>query len=417
MKEKKFIGLDGLKYFWTKIEAKVIKIIEDEIAQIVANAPKDLDTLKEIADWISTHEDSASAMNTAILANKTAINGKADKSHTHTKSDITDFPTSLKNPNALTINGKTYDGSSAVNAGVQTVANGGTGVTTQADINKAFIGNLEVGNDDVTDSTEFVSSYASDNGFSDTNAINKPYKRKFSKVWNYIKGKADSIYAASSHTHTKSQITDFPTSLPANGGTADSAKMLKPFFYYNEPYVYDPTNGVRYIVFKITIPSYFNSILIQIYGDINYAFSRKYILGLWHIYDYGYNVSVTDLGGTISNALRVWLGNDGNVYLQARCEWTSRISFSNLEDITNITIEEIGSSRFGYNTDLGGNVLFTPLTDPIIDCGAIRGASDLSSASKEIQYLKADVFTGKFQGDRPVITGSYSNGILNLYTN
>ena len=222
MKEKKFVGLDGLKYFWTKIEAKVIKIIEDEIAQIIAKAPEDLDTLKEIADWISTHEDNASAMNTAILANKTAISGKADKNHTHTKSDITDFPTSLKNPNALTINGQTYDGSSAVDAGVQTVANGATGVTTQADINKAFIGNLEVVESDVTDNTEFVSSYATDNGFSDTNAINKPYKRKFSKVWNYIKGKADSIYAASSQTHTKSQIIDFPTSLPDNGGTVRS---------------------------------------------------------------------------------------------------------------------------------------------------------------------------------------------------
>ena len=91
MEEKKFIGLEGLKHFWTKIEAKVIKIIEDQIAQIVANAPEDLDTLKEISDWISTHEDSASAMNTAILANTEAISGKADKSHTHTKSQITDF--------------------------------------------------------------------------------------------------------------------------------------------------------------------------------------------------------------------------------------------------------------------------------------------------------------------------------------
>ena len=36
------------------------------------------------------------------------------------------------------------------------VNKGGTGVTTQADINKAFIGNLTVGNDDVTDGTEFV---------------------------------------------------------------------------------------------------------------------------------------------------------------------------------------------------------------------------------------------------------------------
>ena len=204
-----------------------------------------------------------------------------------------------------------------------------------------------------------------------------------------ISGKADKI-----HTHTKSEITDFPTSLPANGGTADSAKKLKPFVYWGNPYLYDPTNGIRYFVFKIQMPSYFNSILIQIYSDINYAKSRKYILGLWHDRDgWGYNVSVTDLGGTISNALRVWVGNDGNVYLQTRCEWESRISFSYLEDITDITIEKIGSSRLGSNTDLDGNVLFTPLTDPIIDCGAIRGVSDLSSASKVPQCLKADVFT------------------------
>ena len=189
-------------------------------------------------------------------------------------------------------------------------------------------------------------------------------------------------------------LNDIPTSLPANGGTADSAKMLKPFAYWNNPYLYDPTNGTRYFVFKITMPLYFNSILIQIYGDINYALSRKYILGLWHYDGYGYNVSVTDLGGTINDALRVWLGNDGNVYLQTRCEWTSNISFSYLEDTSDITIDKIGSSRLGSNTDLDGNVLFTPLTDPIIDCGAIEGASDLSSASKVRQYLKADKFIG-----------------------
>ena len=51
-------------------------------------------------------------------ATQTALNGKANSSHTHTKSQITDMPTSLKNPNALTIslNGTSqgdYDGSSA----------------------------------------------------------------------------------------------------------------------------------------------------------------------------------------------------------------------------------------------------------------------------------------------------------------
>ena len=349
----------------------------------------DLDSkISDLEKRVSSNENDAAVMNTEILANTEAISGKADKIHTHTKSEITDFPTSLKNPNALTINGKTYDGSTAVDAGVQTVANGGTGVTTQADINKAFISNLDVGNSDVTDGTEFVSSWASDNGFAETaeGALNKPYKRQFIKVWNYIKNKISSVLGLTKDNY---------------GGTADSAKMLKPFYYWNDPYLYDPTNDIRYFVFKITMPSYFNSILIQIYSDINYARSRKYILGLWHEDRWGYNVSVTDLGGTINGALRVWLGNDGNVYLQARCEWTSRISFSHLEDITNITVEKIGASRFGSNTDLDGNVLFTPLTDPIIDCGAIRG--DLSSASKVEQYLKADVFTGKFQGD---VTGN-----------
>ena len=195
----KFVGLDGLKHFWTKaktwIAGQITAEVTAKIAEIVANAPEDLDTLKEIADWISSHANDAADMNTEIKENTEALNGKADKIHTHTKSDITDFPTSLKNPNALTVNGKTYDGSTAVDAGVQTVANGGTGVTTQAEINKAFISNLEVGNSDVTDGTEFVSSWASDNGFAETTegAVNIPFKRQFIKVWNYIKGKISSV--------------------------------------------------------------------------------------------------------------------------------------------------------------------------------------------------------------------------------
>lgn len=101
----------------------------------------------------------------------------------------------------LTVNGKTYDGSEAVDAGVQTVANGGTGVTTQADINKAFIGNLGEGTSDVTDGTEFVSSYVSNNGFSEPGYANEPFRRKFSAVWNYIKDKISSVLGLTKDTY------------------------------------------------------------------------------------------------------------------------------------------------------------------------------------------------------------------------
>ena len=67
-------------------------------------------------------------------------------------------------------------------------------------------------------------------------------KRPLSLLWTYIKGKADSVYAKLSHTHTKSQITDFPTSLPANGGTAD--KTVNDITI-NIPYVQD--NG-QYVI-------------------------------------------------------------------------------------------------------------------------------------------------------------------------
>ena len=103
---KKFVGLDGLKHFWTKaktwITGQITAEVTAKIAEIVANAPEDLDTLKEIADWIKTHANDASAMNTQINTNKsdisalkTSVAGKSDTGHTHTKSEITDFPTSL----------------------------------------------------------------------------------------------------------------------------------------------------------------------------------------------------------------------------------------------------------------------------------------------------------------------------------
>lgn len=56
---------------------------------------------------------------------QTQLNGKAATSHTHTKSQITDFPTALKNPTALTFTGAvsaTYDGSAAKTINIPTTS-------------------------------------------------------------------------------------------------------------------------------------------------------------------------------------------------------------------------------------------------------------------------------------------------------
>lgn len=55
------------------VERTVGDKVAGEIAKIVANAPEDFDTLKEIADWISTHSDSAASMNSAIQENRDAV--------------------------------------------------------------------------------------------------------------------------------------------------------------------------------------------------------------------------------------------------------------------------------------------------------------------------------------------------------
>ena len=124
-------------------------------------------------------QDGSGNVITDTYATKTeltsGLSGKANTSHNHSAADIT--------------------------SGTLAVERGGTGQTTQADINKAIVGELPEGNEVVTDGTMFVSSWASDNGFADTNATNVPYKRKFSRVWEYIKGKISSVLGITNNKH------------------------------------------------------------------------------------------------------------------------------------------------------------------------------------------------------------------------
>lgn len=96
----------------------------------------------------------------------------------------TDIPTTLKNPAALTTFGVVYDGS------VAKVVNPSN-----------FISQVNEATATITDGTMFITSYASNSGFADTNAVNVPYKRKALHLWEYIKAKTDSLYATKSHNH------------------------------------------------------------------------------------------------------------------------------------------------------------------------------------------------------------------------
>lgn len=60
-------------------DGSVSKQVSDAVAKIVSDAPEDFDTLKEISDWISTHAEDASAMNTQIETNKSDISKLSDK--------------------------------------------------------------------------------------------------------------------------------------------------------------------------------------------------------------------------------------------------------------------------------------------------------------------------------------------------
>lgn len=97
---------------------------------------------------------------------------------------ITDIPTSLKNPYSFNVFGVVYDGSAAKT------------VTTSN-----FISQVNEGTSTITDGTMLITSYASNSGFADTNAVNVPYKRKAIHLWEYIKAKTDSLYATKGHNH------------------------------------------------------------------------------------------------------------------------------------------------------------------------------------------------------------------------
>ena len=90
---------------------------------------------------------------------------------------------------SLSINGKTYNGSTAVDVGIIGAEYGGSGKTTLQDSAEAYIGAL----------SEAATSYALDDNhkiLTNTPAGRATYKIPLSNFYTYMKGKMDSVYQA-----------------------------------------------------------------------------------------------------------------------------------------------------------------------------------------------------------------------------
>lgn len=68
----------------SEVEGSVAHTVAAEVAKVVASAPEDFDTLKEVADWIANDKEGAAAMQTAIAGLKTTTEGHTTTIGQHT---------------------------------------------------------------------------------------------------------------------------------------------------------------------------------------------------------------------------------------------------------------------------------------------------------------------------------------------
>lgn len=77
-------------------QGKVLKGLIDNINRILISDDTDLDQLQEIVNYIKQNKKILSQLGISNISGlQSALDGKADKVHTHTKSQISDFPTSM----------------------------------------------------------------------------------------------------------------------------------------------------------------------------------------------------------------------------------------------------------------------------------------------------------------------------------
>ena len=264
---KKFVGLDGLKHFWTKaktwIAGQITSEVTAKIAEIVANAPEDLDTLKEIADWISTHANDASAMNKQINTNKndiaalqTSVAGKAPEYHIH------DNLYYRKSKIDEKLSGKSdtehKHSASDITSGTLPIERGGTGQTTANAAAHAFINSIEVIDSTPKDNDYYVYQYQyTDGGTTNTTS----YRSPISKLWGYIKGKISSVLGLTKDTYSGKAST---------AGTADSANKIEPNYTKSAELTAVTSATIKYIKVAACAWDQMGTLQVHLSGNDDY---------------------------------------------------------------------------------------------------------------------------------------------------
>lgn len=185
-------------------------------------------TATNAATQASNASAAAGAAQQAAAKAQHTADGKADKSHTHSKADITDFPTSMPASDvpawAKAATKPTYTAAEVGAApsahghapsditATMPLSKGGTGASTAKAARYNLLGDMGYAVPDVADDHAIVMSYLSP---SDGNG--SVYKLHVVELWDYIKTKASSVFAAINHAH------DYAGSATA-GGAANSAK-------------------------------------------------------------------------------------------------------------------------------------------------------------------------------------------------
>lgn len=176
--------------------------------------PQDMH-FKQNKVWHAGNDGTGSGLDADLLDGNHAT-AFAKASHTHTKSQITDMPTKV----SQFTNDKGYITAADVDTS-QNHVHANKSVLDK--ITQALLDNWNAAHTHVSDTVKHITGVERTN-WNDANGKKHTHGNKsiLDGITQALVDKWNSaLTTLPAHTHTKSQITDFPASLPANGGTAN----------------------------------------------------------------------------------------------------------------------------------------------------------------------------------------------------